>query len=121
MNYFILPGLLGTFELSTERILIEISESTGISIEKIASKKRNKEIVNARIVYSYLAKKYTDKSLSAIGKKINRDHSTVLHQIREAEKFLEQPNDYLSRLINKFELKMWPYKKSKVDTVKKIG
>lgn len=43
------------------------------------SKKRSRDIVDARTMYCYIAKQLTDASTTSIGKVINRDHATVLH------------------------------------------
>lgn len=52
----------------------------GVSIEEIESIRRNKNIVNARHMYAYLARKYTSHSFPQIGKTLGgRDHSTIIH------------------------------------------
>jgi chromosomal replication initiator protein len=48
----------------------------------VMSKSRKREIVQARQITSYIAKKYTNESLSHIGKIVGgKDHATVLHSI----------------------------------------
>ena len=46
-------------------------------------------LVSARRAFSFLSKKFTSKSLQSIGKFINRDHASVLHQIRTTQNFLD--------------------------------
>jgi chromosomal replication initiator protein len=51
-----------------------------LSIKDIQTKSRKREVVQARQIAMYLARKYTKNSLSSIGEQIgNRDHATVLH------------------------------------------
>tara|TARA_R100000900_G_scaffold81380_1_gene63927 strand:- start:3018 stop:3455 length:438 start_codon:yes stop_codon:yes gene_type:complete len=44
--------------------------------------------VNARRIFCFLCRKFTEKSLYNIGRLIDRDHATVLHQTRNAQDFL---------------------------------
>lgn len=48
----------------------------------ISSKSRKREIVEARMMYAKLMKRYTKHSLSAIGAPIGRDHSMIIHYIK---------------------------------------
>lgn len=44
---------------------------------------RIRKYVEARGIYFYLTRQYTRMSLSAIGKTMNKDHSTVLYFVRQ--------------------------------------
>ena len=57
-----------------------VEKNTGLDISK---KTHIREYVEARWVYFTLAKEYTFFSLSAIGKVLDKDHSTVLHGLRK--------------------------------------
>jgi chromosomal replication initiator protein len=51
---------------------------------------RKREVVNARQISMYLAKKYTKNSLKEIGRHFgNKDHSTVIHSIQVVDNLLE--------------------------------
>jgi endonuclease III-like uncharacterized protein len=50
---------------------------------------RKREYVEARAIYFYLTKQYTRMSLSAIGKTMNRDHSTVLYLIKQVPNWIK--------------------------------
>ena len=58
----------------------------GVSVEELVSRSRKKRIVRPRQVAIYLARKYTDQSLQAIGKCFNRYHATAIHSIGAVEK-----------------------------------
>jgi len=60
-----------------------------ISVSDIVSKSRKKSIVRPRQLAIYLARKYTDKPLQAIGKNFNRYHTTAIHSISIVEKGLK--------------------------------
>lgn len=64
---------------SLDDILVAVSEVTKISVTKMKAKSRKKELVQARHLFFYIAKKYTKKDLETIGNKINRHHPVVLH------------------------------------------
>lgn len=53
-----------------------VNEFFGVDI---SSKSRKREIVEARMMYAKLMKRYTKHSLSAIGAPIGRDHSMIIH------------------------------------------
>lgn len=70
----------------TETIIERVSLKTGLSKKAIKSKSRKKELVMARNVCMYLMKKHTILSLATIGATFGkRDHSTVLHALKNME------------------------------------
>lgn len=67
-------------EITPQLIMEIVAEHYNITVSDILSRKKNKEIANPRQICMYLARKYTEYSLQAIGKAMgNRDHTTVLH------------------------------------------
>lgn len=57
-----------------------ICEHYAVNDDEIMSRSRLGHIVEARRMFCYLSRMLTPKSLKVIGKKIDRDHATVLHQ-----------------------------------------
>lgn len=77
-------------EVSVEYIQKTVCEYIGISIELLKENTRKREVVNARQISMYLAKKYTKNSLKEIGRHFgNKDHSTVIHSIQVVDNLLE--------------------------------
>ena len=63
-----------------ESIIDAVSKYYSISKQDLLSKKRHKDIVEARQICMYLACEYSRKyPLSYIGERFDRDHSTVIH------------------------------------------
>jgi len=61
-----------------------------LNIKDIQTKSRKREVVQARQIAMYLARKYTKNSLSSIGEQIgNRDHATVLHACKTITDLLD--------------------------------
>jgi len=66
-----------------------VAEHYGLPVEKIESKSRKHEIALARQMSMYLAKRFTNLSLKAIGSHFGgRDHSTVLHSCTAIDNYL---------------------------------
>ncbi|MCS7164331.1 MAG: chromosomal replication initiator protein DnaA [Thermodesulfovibrio sp.] len=77
-----------------------VCETLGIKVQDIKSKKRTKEISNARKLAMYIAKKLTNLSLSEIGNAFGgKDHATVIYACKQIEKDREK-NESLNRLID---------------------
>lgn len=65
-------------KIEISKILENINANLGINLAEVVND-GHRPIVDARRIYSSLAKKYTRLSLSKIGKEISRNHSTVIH------------------------------------------
>lgn len=68
--------------INFDMIVESAAEHYHLNPDVIFSKSRVREIADARQMIMFLAKKHTGLSLPAIGAKMNRKHSTVLHDIR---------------------------------------
>ncbi len=67
-------------EISIDYIQHIICDYLKVPIDLIQSKTRKRDVVQARQLAMYFAKKYTNASLASIGSNIGkRDHATVLH------------------------------------------
>lgn len=67
-------------EISIDYIQKTVCDYFKIPLEQLQSKTRKRDVVQARQLAMFFAKKYTKASLQSIGNKIgNRDHATVLH------------------------------------------
>ena len=60
-----------------------------LSLKELVSRSRKQRIVKPRQVAIFLARRYTDQPLQAIGKSFNRYHATALHAIGCVEKELK--------------------------------
>lgn len=77
-------------EVSVTRIVKVITEHFNVDPELLHSRSRKREIVTARQVAMYFAKKLTKLPLSAIGIQIGkRDHATVLHSDKTIKNLME--------------------------------
>lgn len=60
-----------------------------VSVADVVSRSRKQLFVRPRQIAIYLARRYTDASLQAIGKSFNRYHATALHSIGVVERDLK--------------------------------
>ena len=74
-----------------------------ISSEEFKSKDRRRQFVDARIIFSHIARRL-NFNFSYIGKYTNRDHTTIIHQSRKCEELLDTDPTFTSLyhlIINK--------------------
>ena len=77
-------------KINVPEILAAVSRYYNIEESDIVSRKRKRDIVQARQVVMYLAKELTDASLAAIGAEMGgRDHSTVIYADRAIRDLLD--------------------------------
>jgi chromosomal replication initiator protein len=91
---------------SIEKIIKTVCDHFSMDESLIQTASRKREIVLARQIAMYLAKKYTDSSLAHIGAKIGgKDHATVLHAIKAIKDQMETGKSFHT-LIETIERKL---------------
>ena len=71
-----------------DKIIQIICTNNDISIELFLSNKRDRYLSEARAAYCIIARKTTSKTTNQIGKKINRDHATVIYHLNNSSQHL---------------------------------
>lgn len=66
-------------DLDFEMIVQQVSAFYNIDPDSLFTKNRKREIADARQMIMYIAKKHTSMRFKAIGTRMARDHSTVVH------------------------------------------
>ncbi len=77
-------------KITVELIKKIVCKFYNVSPEEIVSSSRQQNLVRPRQMAIYLARRFTDSPLQAIGKTFNRYHATALHSIHAIEKGLKQ-------------------------------
>ncbi len=72
-------------KVTIDEIQRKVSEHFKIKISEMQSKRREREVARPRQIAMYLAKKLTTRSLPEIGRKFDRDHTTVIHAVKTIE------------------------------------
>lgn len=71
--------------INFDMIVETTAEYYNLNPDVIFSKSRVRDVADARQVIMYLSQKLTNLSSKAIGQKLNRSHTTVLHGIKEVD------------------------------------
>lgn len=87
------------------RIVNDVAEFYGITLEALQSSKRTRPLPDARAIIFWLLCFTLNMSTTEAGKLLNRDHSTVVIAIRKVENWLTVPQIYRRELnlINKLD------------------
>jgi len=87
MTQEILKDMLRSIDRKTtiDEIQKKVAEYFNISVKELQSSRRARTVARPRQVAMYLAKQLTSRSLPEIGRKFDRDHTTVMHAVRKVE------------------------------------
>ncbi len=95
-------------EITIDAIQKMVCEYYTIGYDKLQAKTRKREIVQARQISMYLAKKFTKNSLKTIGEHFGgRDHTTVIHSCQTVNDLMDTDNvfrDQVKELQQKVQL-----------------
>lgn len=69
-----------------------VSHVTGVSLIDLSSSRRGASVAKARQILCWTARRFSPMSLPEIGKRIERDHSTVIHAIARVDLAIEDLN-----------------------------
>lgn len=89
-NYFI-RGM--SRDVTIDDVQKNVEEYYKIRHSDMVGSSRSREVVLPRQMAMYLCRQLLDKSFSDIGKKFNRDHTTVMHSVSKVESLLLQNRD----------------------------
>lgn len=115
MSYWAVPGvrkpdmptIYRTIDeaVSINRVIEMVCEHFSVSIERLRSKNRSRNICYPRHVAMYLIYQHCMKSCQNVGNWFNRDHTTVLHAIKSIKNLIET-DPTIRREIDMFLLKI---------------
>lgn len=97
----------------TKEIINYINAELNIDITK---KKKTNQYVFARTLYYKLAKEYTNLPISEIGAAVNKDHCSVIHNIRNFDEVVKRPE--LKKIYDTF--KLYPIKEDRLQYTEAI-
>jgi chromosomal replication initiator protein DnaA len=75
--------------VTVDKIFEKVAKKYGITVEDIKGRKRTREIANPRHIAIFIIRKLTDMSLPAIGRLLNRDHTTIMSSLENIESELK--------------------------------
>lgn len=98
-------------------IMKDVAKSYGITIDDIRSKSRIARLATARAVTCYLLKRHLNMSTSEVGRKVFRDHTSVMHSCRLVEGYYLWPKMYATDLAIIKEIEEKYFSDETMDTV----
>ena len=88
----------------------EVSEFFGLKVEDLKSSRKQKKISQPRQIAMFLSRKYTSSSFPEIGGKFGgKNHSTVVHAVKNIQKKIKQDthiSDAVSNISSQIEKKI---------------
>ena len=86
-----------------DNIIKAVARETGVTEAEMCHKGRQREFAEARAIVSFLTYTYTSMTLTAIGKRLGRDHVCALHYNRTVQAWLDEPRRNLrgARIVTK--------------------
>jgi chromosomal replication initiation ATPase DnaA len=82
----------------------KVADSFQIPLCEMTSARRARDVARPRQVAMYLAKQLTPRSLPEIGRMFgNRDHTTVIHAIRQVERLIKLDPEFRARVADAAE------------------
>ena len=90
-----MPGLcLAKFVQET------VAAHFGVTVHEILAKRRNPKVILPRHVAMYVTKHVSLQSFPEIGRRFQRDHTTVLHAVQKIERMIESDFDLKQTIEN---------------------
>lgn len=88
-------------ELTIENIQKMVCEYFHIPYDRLLAKVRKREVVQARQITMFLAKKFTKSSLKHIGEHFGGfDHTTVIHSCQTVENLMDTDIEYKEQMLD---------------------
>ena len=88
----VLKDMLRSYDrrITIDEIQKKVAEYFNISVKEMQSSRRARTVARPRQIAMYLAKMLTLRSLPEIGRKFDRDHTTVMHAVRKIEELVKE-------------------------------
>lgn len=84
-----------------DSVATAVSFCSGFSISELKAKTKKWDVVSARNIFCYICKEKKKVTLSAIGKYLNKDHTTIMHSVKQVKKLIESDDEIIVQLLNK--------------------
>ena len=102
MTQDVLKDMLRSIDRKTtiDEIQKKVAEYFNISVKEMQSSRRARNVARPRQIAMYLAKQLTSRSLPEIGRKFDRDHTTVMHAVRKVEELIVEDTSMAESIDN---------------------
>ena len=76
----------GSGPVGVDEVIRTVADFFGVSIDQLSSRSRKRSILLPRQLAMFLSRRYTDASLTEIGRALGRDHPAVRNAIQVVER-----------------------------------
>jgi len=103
-NYYVIPGIKPMYRnikasvIETETIIKVVCEYFNITLEKLKKQNRYSDVVFARSMLIYFLFKYTTMSKSEIARMLNKDHTSIIHNLRSFQDRIDTEEAVVSKI-----------------------
>lgn len=71
---------------------------------KIENETRQREYVEARMIYYWICYYFTNMNLTQIARTLGKNHATILHSIRNFPDFIETDKEFKQKFLGVYDL-----------------
>ena len=92
-------------DIITDTVCFELN----INVSDISAKTRKRHIVEARQIIAFICRKDFKMTFPYLAKKLNRDHSSIIHSVNVVSDLMEYDRKYCEKVVylrNKCKLKL---------------
>jgi len=101
-DWLLLQQKGGEKTFSAREVMRVVENATGVCADSIRLHRRAPHIIRARFIFYYVASKVTGRSISAIARYIDRDHSTIIKCLKVVEAKRQKYEPELSQILAYF-------------------
>lgn len=85
-------------------VMRAVCQVYNITPDDIYSKNRTQHILYARHTFNYICRRTLTMSLESIGRIINRDHSTIIHSVKQTQDLIQYDRNFAKTYQQTLEL-----------------
>lgn len=87
--------------VDADKLVAIVAQCSGLKVFDLKSETRKRDAVAARQVYCFIAHKIFKYPSKYVGKYINRDHTTVLHSVKECINHYQCRDNRITSLLKR--------------------
>ena len=85
---------------STDHLIESVAKTFDVTAEQVKSPTRERDVVDARKICAYLLNQKRKFTTTKTGQLLNRDHSSIIYLVKQAEALMEVDKDFKEKIIN---------------------
>lgn len=95
VNKYRINSLSHQFEIIVDTVCYHLN----VNVDDVFGKSRKRHIVEARQISAYICRNNFNMSLPYIGKKLNRNHATIIHSVQTVSDLMVYESNYCKKVV----------------------